>query len=135
NSYWMCDIGRFDYHWVESDRRLRQPALRRQGDLGAAPWADALIAVKDAVDAAGGPAHAFFFVSAHASLEELFVLREIAGQIGGVTVGWRHRPKPQPETTKFRIPAVDAPNMRGARDLGFDVPADSAPADLSRLQE
>jgi ferredoxin len=23
NSYWMCDIGRFDYHWIESDRRLR----------------------------------------------------------------------------------------------------------------
>jgi predicted molibdopterin-dependent oxidoreductase YjgC len=29
---------------------------------------------------------------------------------------------------------VDAPNVRGARDLGFDVPTDSAPADLSKLQ-
>jgi NADH-quinone oxidoreductase subunit G len=134
NSYWMCDIGRFDYHWVEGDRRLRQPALRRQGTLGTTPWADALVAVKDAVDAAGGPGQAFFFVSAHASLEELFVLREIAGEVGGVTLGWRHRPKPQPDTTKFRIPAVDAPNVRGARDLGFDVPTASAPADLSMLQ-
>jgi NADH-quinone oxidoreductase subunit G len=134
NSYWMCDIGRFDYHWVEGNRRLRQPALRRGGSLDAMPWADALVAVKDAVDAAGGPSQAFFFVSAHASLEELFVLREIAGQAGGVTLGWRYREKPQPANTKFRIPAVDAPNVRGARDLGFDVPATSAPADLSQLR-
>ena len=28
NQYWMCDIGRFDYHWVESDRRLLQPHVR-----------------------------------------------------------------------------------------------------------
>jgi NADH-quinone oxidoreductase subunit G len=134
NSYWMCDIGRFDYHWVEGDRRLRQPAIRRSGTVTAAPWADALIAVKEAVDAAGGPNKAYFLVSAHASLEELYVLREIAGQAGGVTLGWRHRPKPQPASTKFRIPAVDAPNLRGARDLGFDVPGDSGPADLSKLQ-
>ena len=134
NSYWMCDIGRFDYHWVESDRRLRQPATRRSGRLTAAPWADALIAVKEAVDAAGGPNKAFFLVSAHASLEDLFVLREIAGQAGGVTIGWRHRTKPQPASTTFRIPAADAPNLRGAHDLGFDVPGDSGPADLSKLQ-
>ncbi len=29
NGYWMCDIGRFDYHWVEGDRRLLQPRLGR----------------------------------------------------------------------------------------------------------
>ena len=56
NGYWMCDIGRFDYHWIEGDRRVRQPALRRGAGLEAAPWADALVAVKTAVDAAGGPA-------------------------------------------------------------------------------
>ncbi len=135
NSYWMCDIGRFDYHWVEGDRRLRQPALRRQGSLEAAPWADALVAVKDAVDAAGGPEQAFFLVSAHASLEELFVLRELASRAGGLSLAWRSRQKPQPANTKFPIPAVDAPNVRGARDLGFDVGQPGAPADLSRMRQ
>src|SRR5213076_1661927 len=75
NSYWMCDIGRFDYHWVEGDRRLRQPLMRKQGALEVAPWAGALVAVKEDVDAAGGPMHARFLVSGHASLEELFVLK------------------------------------------------------------
>jgi hypothetical protein len=60
NSYWMCGIGRFDYHWIEGDRRVRQPALRR-GDR-AAPWADALVAVV-AVDAAGGAGAARLLIS------------------------------------------------------------------------
>jgi NADH-quinone oxidoreductase subunit G len=134
NSYWMCDIGRFDYGWVESDRRLLQPHVRRGQTFNAGPWADALIAVKDAVDAAGGPASVRFLASAHASLEELFVLRQVAADTGGVTIAWRHRDKPQPAKTKFRIPAIDAPNVRGARDLGFNV-GEGPAADLSPLKQ
>src|SRR5215212_2752965 len=125
NSYWMCDIGRFDYHWVESERRLLQPSIRKAHSVDAMPWADALVAVNDAVHAAGGPAKVFFVVSAHASIEELFLLRTIAGEAGGLTLSWRSRHKPQPANVKFKIPAVDAPNVRGARDLGFDVGAES----------
>jgi NADH-quinone oxidoreductase subunit G len=137
NDYWMCDIGRFDYHWIESDRRLLQPHLRTSAaSTGNEPvsWADALIAVGDAVQAAGGPGAAQFLVSAHASLEELFVLREISGKTGGVTLSWRHREKPQPANTKFKIPAVDAPNVHGAKDLGFAVGNPSGPADVSALK-
>jgi NADH-quinone oxidoreductase subunit G len=135
NQYWMCDIGRFDYHWVEGDRRVRQAHLRQSdGAWEAVPWADALGSVKDAVDAAGGAASVRFFVSAHASLEELFVLKQVAASTGGVTIGWRHREKPQPKDTKFRIPAIDAPNVRGARDLGFDVGSGTGPADVSKLR-
>ncbi len=126
NSYWMCDIGRFDYHWVEGNRRLLQPRLSRGGNWDAVPWADALVAVNAAVKAANGPAGVRFLVSAHASLEELFVLRQIADKTGGVTIGWRTRPKPQAAATKFRIPAIDAPNVRGAHDLGFDVGSSAA---------
>jgi NADH-quinone oxidoreductase subunit G len=71
NSYWMCDIGRFDYHWIESDRRQLQPHVRTGQGSGATSWAEALIAVKTAVDTAGGAAHARVLASGHASLEEL----------------------------------------------------------------
>ena len=135
NSFWMCDIGRFDYAWVEGERRLLQPHLG-QGPTGhAVPWADALIAVKDAIDAAGSFDRVQFLVSAHASLEELFVLREVAQKCGDVTVSWPYREKPQPASTKFRIPAVDAPNVRGAGDLGFDVGDGTGPATLSKLKD
>jgi NADH-quinone oxidoreductase subunit G len=130
NSYWMCDIGRFDYHWVEGDRRLLHP---RVGE-NAASWADALVAVGDAIAAAGGPGGVYFFASAHASLEELFVLREISARTGGVTLGWRAREKPQPAATRFKIPAVDAPNVHGAKDLGFAVADVGGPADVSALR-
>src|SRR5918997_5102382 len=33
NSYWMCDIGRFGYHWVEGDRRLVQPLVRASNGM------------------------------------------------------------------------------------------------------
>ncbi|MGH7395052.1 MAG: 2Fe-2S iron-sulfur cluster-binding protein, partial [Candidatus Methylomirabilales bacterium] len=134
NGYWMCDIGRFDYHWVEGDRRQRQPSIGRAASSRTVPWADALMAVNDAVVAAGGAAAVRFFASAHASLEELFVLRQIAAGTGGVTLGWRHREKPQHAKTKFTIPSVDAPNVRGARDLGLITAESGAPADVSKLK-
>jgi NADH-quinone oxidoreductase subunit G len=135
NGYWMCDIGRFDYHWVEGDRRLLQPRLGRGESARTVPWADALLGVGSAVDAAGGPSNVRFLVSAHASLEELFALKHAIGGTAPVTIGWRTRVKPQPERTKFRIPPADAPNVRGARDLGFAAGAEGAAADVSRLQQ
>jgi hypothetical protein len=34
NSYWMCDIGRFDYHWVEGDTRSGSDAAARRRARG-----------------------------------------------------------------------------------------------------
>ena len=63
NQFWMCDIGRFDYHWVESDRRLLQPHVRRGATADAVAWDAAIAAVGDAVKAAGGPSAVRFLVS------------------------------------------------------------------------
>jgi predicted molibdopterin-dependent oxidoreductase YjgC len=41
----------------------------------------------------------------------------------GVAISWRTRAKPQPPNTKFKIPPIDAPNVRGAADLGFPAKA------------
>ncbi len=134
NQYWMCDIGRFDYHWVESDRRMLQPRIGSGANSRSMPWADALIAVNDAVTGNGGAASTYFLVSAHASLEELYVLKQIAGKSGGLELSWRYREKPQPANTKFKIPPADAANVRGARDLGLTDAANGASADLSALK-
>lgn len=132
NEFWMCDIGRFQYTWVEEQRRLRRPSVTtRDGVQQAATWKDALTRVRDLVDAAGrrDPASVRFLASAHASNEELFLLREIAVGMKGDTgaehvhVTWRRSEKRQPEDTKFRVPATDAPNVNGARDLGLAVGA------------
>ena len=43
NGYWMCDIGRFDYHWIEGDDRLRKPLARDRRRVCSEPvsWHDA----------------------------------------------------------------------------------------------
>ena len=138
NGYWMCDIGRFEYQWIESDDRLRRPMIR---DAGGRPqpstWHDAMVALAGRLPGGDG-AGLRFLVSAHASLEELFVVRRIAADAGlgpsGVHVSWRHREKQQPARTAFRVPAVDAPNVAGARDLGL-VTGSGERADLSALRE
>jgi NADH-quinone oxidoreductase subunit G len=137
NSYWMCDIGRFDYRWIEGDERLQRPLLRTEaGTLEPTDWRNAVAKIVDRVTAAGGPSALRFFVSAHASLEELALIGRIGGTLGvpedGVAISWRRREKPQPPNVKFRIPADDAPNLLGAADLGFPVRRTaSADPDLS----
>jgi NADH-quinone oxidoreductase subunit G len=126
NGYWMCDIGRFDYRWIEGDERLKRPLLRdERGTQSPTDWTNALSKLADRVSASGGSGALRFFVSAHASLEELFLVGRLGSAFGlpedGVAVSWRTREKPQPPGAKFKIPAVDAPNVSGARDLGFPV--------------
>jgi NADH-quinone oxidoreductase subunit G len=140
NSYWMCDIGRFDYRWIEGDDRLQRPLLKSEsGTLEPTDWRNALTKVADRVTAAGGPSSLRFLISAHASLEELGVIGHLGGAFGipedGVAVSWRTRVKPQPPRAKFKIPPVDAPNVNGARDLGFPVNVSSAgEADVSAFR-
>ena len=156
NGYWMCDIGRFDYHWVESDARLRRPMMRGGAALEPAAWQDVQPRLRDRIQEAGGapdgpeasgdqvaagaPAMRFF-VSAHASTEELFVLRQLVeGLVGpdglnAVTVTWTDNEKTQPAGTKFRVSRTNAPNVSGARDLGYPVGlGNEGPADLMALR-
>jgi NADH-quinone oxidoreductase subunit G len=143
NGYWMCDIGRFNYHWVESDARLRRPMMRSGASLEAAAWHDVQPKLRDRLqDAGGGPAGAVnFLVSAHAATEELFVLKQIVeGLLGkegmeAVTIAWTGAQKQQPPDTKFTVPPTDAPNVNGARDLGFAVgKGNQAPPDLTAFR-
>jgi NADH-quinone oxidoreductase subunit G len=128
NDYWMCDIGRFEYHWIEGDGRVRKP-LERGGAALHQPisWRDAIAKVCDRLAAAGtaNPDGVRFLLSAHASHEELFLFRRLTEDLMGdagpkaISVSWRYREKPQPEGTKFKVPAVDAPNVNGARTFGL----------------
>jgi anaerobic selenocysteine-containing dehydrogenase len=72
-------------------------------------------------------------------MEELFLIGRLGGALGlpedGVAVSWRYREKPQPPGAKFKIPPVDAPNVNGARDLGFPVNATATgEADISAFR-
>ena len=143
NDYWMCDVGRFNYHWIESDRRLTRPMLKQGGSLNAVGWHDVEATLRTKLQEAGSAdaGSVRFLASAHAANEELFVLRQLVeGLLGtdglkAVSLTWTGSPKVQPATTKFIVPATEAPNVNGARDLGYAVGAgnDGLP-DLSALR-
>jgi NADH-quinone oxidoreductase subunit G len=146
NSYWMCDIGRFEYHWIEGDDRLRRPLERVDQLQQPLPWHELYSKLRERLAAAGrsNPEGVRFLVSAHASHEELFLFRrlteELVGDNGpkGIDVSWRYQPKQQPEGTKFKVPAVDAPNVNGARLFGLvggNVGDEVGPWDPSALHE
>jgi NADH-quinone oxidoreductase subunit G len=126
NGYWMCDIGRFEYHWIEGEDRLRRPLARNAaGALEPASWHDVNVTVADHLAAQRGQTAVRFLVSAHASHEELFLLTRLSEGLNGadarsaISVAWRYRDKPQPAGTKFKVPPVDAPNVNGARAFGL----------------
>jgi anaerobic selenocysteine-containing dehydrogenase len=52
-----------------------------------------------------------------------------------MTVGWRYLPKSQPDQTKFRVPAVDAPNVNGARIHGLVPGRVGDPVDAADVSE
>jgi NADH-quinone oxidoreductase subunit G len=145
NGYWMCDIGRFNYHWVEGDDRLRRPMMRNGASLEASAWHDVQPRLRDRLQEAGGSGATgavHFLVSGHASTEELFVLKKFVEGLwgdeglGAVSVVWTGATKPQPPGTKFRVPSTDAPNVNGARDLGFAVgKGNEGLPDLAGLRE
>jgi NADH-quinone oxidoreductase subunit G len=143
NGYWMCDIGRFGYHWVEGETRVRRPMRRRGSALEPVAWHDVEPVLRDAIQSAGqaDAGSVRFLASAHAATEELFVLKDIVegllgeGGTGIVTIGWKLSEKRQPASARFTIPATDAPNVNGARDVGFAVGGGNGhEADLSALR-
>jgi NADH-quinone oxidoreductase subunit G len=143
NGFWMCDIGRFDYHWVEGGTRLSRP-MHRVGDaLVPLAWPEAEARLGDALRGAAteDAASIRFLVSAHAATEELFVLHELLEAVPGspgaaaAAVAWTLSEKEQPANTRFAIPRTDAPNVNGAQDAGFAVgQGNGHPADLSGLR-
>jgi NADH-quinone oxidoreductase subunit G len=129
NGYWMCDIGRFDYHWIEGDDRLRRPLMRDEaGVQQPVSWEALLPALAGRLDAlrASDPSGIRFLLSAHASHEELFLFGRLAEELSAgqnpanlLAVGWSFRVKEQPAATRFKVAAVDAPNVNGARLYGL----------------
>src|SRR6187397_453593 len=109
NGYWMCDIGRFDYHWIEGDDRLRRPLVRTAQHMQKpATWEETIAQLSSRLNAAGEghPDGVRFLLSAHASHEELFLFQrlteELLGSAGSglsaaITLAWRSSEKVQPE--------------------------------------
>jgi NADH-quinone oxidoreductase subunit G len=139
NSYWMCDIGRFEYHWIEGDDRLSRPLMLTGGVQQPIAWHDLMSNLRDRLNEG-----VRFLLSAHASHEEMFLFSRLAQALAAnraprdlIDVSWTVTPKAQPPGTTFKVPPVDAPNVNGARMLGLidgSIEDSQGEADLRALR-
>ncbi|MGH9356036.1 MAG: NADH-quinone oxidoreductase subunit NuoG, partial [Terriglobia bacterium] len=75
NGYFLCDRGRFGYEFVNSDDRIKQPLLRKDGRLQPVPKPEAITHLRSVI-ASGKTAG---IGSPRASLEANFALRTLVG--------------------------------------------------------
>ncbi|MBI3738101.1 MAG: (2Fe-2S)-binding protein [Chloroflexi bacterium] len=84
NETWICDKGRFAYHYAESQARLNKPLVRKDGKLAKASWEAATKSAGDAF--AKVKKNLVVLASGRLSNEDLFNLKALADQVGGKAV-------------------------------------------------
>ncbi len=89
NEIWICDKGRFTYHYTESPERLSQPLIRKNGELTPASWDEALELVASRFRVAGDSL--MTLVSGRLSNEDLFNLSQLTQGLGGRNVLYTDR--------------------------------------------
>jgi NADH-quinone oxidoreductase subunit G len=131
--YFMCDEGRFGYHYVNSETRLARPLVRRDGRLVPADWPQILPRLRrDLAEAANRDGSAVAgLLSPFLTCEEAYLLarylKGLSGQVrlylGPVPVvgvddtypkDCRGRPV---EPVHFTIRAEKCPNRRGVEEV------------------
>jgi NADH-quinone oxidoreductase subunit G len=84
NEIWICDKGRFAYHYAGHGDRISQPLVRKNGELVPASWDEALDLAAERLRAAQGSL--LTIGSGRLANEDLFNLKQFTSQLGGKTV-------------------------------------------------
>jgi NADH-quinone oxidoreductase subunit G len=106
NETWIADRDRFGYEGIYSSDRVSQPMLRIDGTLQVVDWEVALHAAAEGMQkavAAHGGAAVGFLASPLATVEELYLLAQIARGVGSRNIDHRLR------QLDFRAQENDAP--------------------------
>ncbi len=81
NSCWMCDYGRLNFYYLESERRLLEPQIRSQGQLIAADWPVAISEAALQLEQFAGSEIAIV-ASGRMTNEELWLASQLAKSLG-----------------------------------------------------
>jgi NADH-quinone oxidoreductase subunit G len=131
--HFMCDEGRFGFHYVNSNQRLLKPLARRDGRLTPATYENLLPSLRREIreTVAGDPGAAAVVLSPFLTCEEAYLLAkffkglspEVRLALGPVPVVGEddHYPKDRRgrsvEPVKFTIRAEKCPNRRGVEEV------------------
>ncbi|MCH7549102.1 MAG: (2Fe-2S)-binding protein, partial [Candidatus Krumholzibacteriota bacterium] len=125
NGYWACDEGRLNYRFV-NEGRIDAPFVRIGGEVFVASQEEALAELRQILgfSRTGGnertdKMNVVLLASAHATLEEMFLLKRLAGRLDASVFVARHCADGEDDALLRR--ADRHPNAMGAERLGIDV--------------
>jgi len=127
NSTWMCDYGRLNFDYLQSERRLTEPMVRTENKLQAATW-------KRAIESASASLKPFdagqigILASGRMTNEELWLAGRLAQSLGVTLIDIVLRSGPGDD---ILLSEDRNPNTNGARLLGI---ASDGAANLQRLK-
>ena len=81
NEIWICDKGRYAYHFTENAQRLEKPMLKKNGRLETAAWKDAIGEAAGKLKAKKG--EIVILAGGRLPNEDLFNLKQLADGMGG----------------------------------------------------
>lgn len=124
NGHWMCDYGRAGYEWINRGGRLAAPAAGRGAKRRAATWPQALQHLHERLAELRG-SDVYAVGSALWPNEGLGALDAVARAAGTVSARVFRSPRAPDEDPLPGFPLLVrrkdlAPNVEGARLLGFD---------------
>ena len=88
NEIWICDKGRFGYHYAQDPQRLTQPLVRKHGNLTPVTWEEALDTIAERFQAVRDQKEGnglLTVAGGRLSNEDLFNLKELTDGMGGQT--------------------------------------------------
>jgi NADH-quinone oxidoreductase subunit G len=98
NEEWTCDRGKFGQYYVNDDRRLRNPMVKREGRLVEVSWDEALITVQERIHhyrSHNGPDSIAGIASTRCTVEENYLFAKMfRGMIGTNNVDHQMFPYP-----------------------------------------
>ena len=120
NRYFICDHGRMHYKWMNRGDRIEAPLVRRDGELKASDWDEALDRVLGILRGAEGRT-AVALVSPGASSEALALAKRMFTGFSwtGAFQVVMGEEAPLAGVPNLALRAERAPNAKGAENLGY----------------
>ena len=130
NGHWICDEGRFEFHFAQNPGRIAEPLIRRDNELAPVSWDEAIEQTADTllqILREKGAGAIGVIASSRLTNEEAFLVRQLFGEgLGIPNIDHRVRPTQDPggdAPEDHLLRRTDkSPNSVGMRNLGL-VPA------------
>jgi predicted molibdopterin-dependent oxidoreductase YjgC len=117
----MCDVGRYNYKYLDASSRLTQPWVQQNGEFEVVSWTEAITRTIGRISEAkesGGANSIVVLASAQLTNEDLFLIRKFFDVDLGISqIDFRVPDRNPSEGDNFLLCADRNPNTRGAEAI------------------